>query len=111
MEFRRVPPGRRILAGLSALLATLACAGSDPGKEIQTLQSWRATIDLAGEAQLRGWVTPRYVAQLRAEAENEARAAGEALSRNDVPGAQRDSITTARRDLERSLARLAEVGP
>ena len=98
------------VAILAAAL-TLACGGSDASKEIETLQSWRATIDLAARAQLQGWVTPRYADQLRDRAREELKTVASAPPDPKESAAQRDSIATARRDLEVSLARLERTGP
>lgn len=89
----------------------LACGGGDASKQIETLQSWRATIDLAAEAQLKGWVTPRYASQLRDKARAELATTAHASSDEKTPPAERDSLATARHALEASLARLDRTGP
>lgn len=90
--------------------ATLACGGGSATKEIATLHSWRATIDLAAEGQLKGWVTPRYVAQLRDQARIELATTSDASAYPKIPAAQRDSLAAARRDLASSLERLRRIG-
>lgn len=96
---------------LVAAALTLACGGGGASKEIETLQSWRATIDLAAEAQLKGWVTPRYASQLRDEARDELATTARASSDEKASTAERDSLAIARRALEASLARLERTGP
>lgn len=95
---------------LLAAALTLGCGGGDASKEIETLQSWRATIDLAAEAQLKGWVTPRYASQLRERAREELSTTARAPGGEKATAAERDSLATARRDLEASLARLERTG-
>jgi hypothetical protein len=92
-----------------ACVACLGCGGTDPSKQIETLQSWRATIDLATEARVKGWVTPRYVKQLRDEARLAVTAGDKAMSK--AKPAERDSLSAAGRDLRVSLARLDRAGP
>lgn len=97
-----------------ALLATgliLACGNGGATKEIETLQSWRATADLAAEAQLKGWVTPRYAAQLGDKARAALATAARAPSDAKVSPGERDSLATARRALAASLARLERRSP
>jgi hypothetical protein len=106
-------PNHRHWFDRSAVLATvamLACGGGDASKEIETLQSWRATIDLAANARLRGWVTSRYVSQLRDEARDALKKSDSDKSSEKASAAQRDSLDTARRDLETSLAKLERLG-
>lgn len=93
------------------MVLTLACGGTDASKEIETLQSWRATIDLTARAQLRGWVTPRYAAQLRDRARDELKTVATASPDPKESASQRDSIASAQRDLEASLTRLERTGP
>jgi hypothetical protein len=102
--------GRLLSVALLAAVLTLGCGGGGASKEIQTLQSWRATIDLAAEAQLRGWVTPRYAAQLRDRARDELAATAKSRDKKES-AAERDSIAAARHELEMSLARLERTGP
>lgn len=101
------------LSGLALLAAalTLGCGGGDASKEIETLQSWRATIDLAAEAQLKGWVTSRYASQLRDKARDELATTARASGDQKTTAAEHDSLATARRELEASLARLERTGP
>lgn len=108
------PAHRHAWLERSVLLATaamLACGGGDPSKEIDTLQSWRATIDLAGNARLHGWVTSRYVTQLRDEARDALTKSDSDKSSEKASPAERDSLATARHDLEASLANLDRLGP
>ncbi len=86
-----------------------ACGGGGASKQIETLQSWRATIDLAAEARLRGWVTPRYVDQLRDEARKAVKAGEQSVPA--AKPAERDSLVAANAGLRASLARLDRVGP
>ncbi|MFL5563330.1 MAG: hypothetical protein ACJ79K_17835 [Gemmatimonadaceae bacterium] len=102
---------RRRFATLLAMGAALAgCGGGGADKEIETLQSWRATIDLAAEARTRGWVTPRYVRQLRDEAHTELGAAAQLEASDKTSSPARDSLASAARDLERALAALDRTG-
>jgi hypothetical protein len=108
------PAHRRQWFDLAAVFVTatmLACGGGDASKEIETLQSWRATIDLAANAQLRGWVTSRYVTQLRDKARDALKKSDSDKSSEKASAAQRDSLSTARRELETSLAKLERLGP
>ena len=91
-----------------ACAAALACGGANASKQIETLHSWRATIDLAARAQVAGWVTPRYVDQLRDGARLAVAAGDQAMSK--AKPAERDSLSTAGRELRASLARLDRVG-
>ena len=91
-------------------MALAGCGGADASKEIETLQSWRATIDLAADARVHGRVTPRYADQLRDEARKEV-ARGDRLAASDqATAAERDSLSAAGADLHASLARLARIG-
>jgi len=90
--------------------SALACSGGDASKDIETLQSWRATIDLAAEAQLHGSVTPRYAAQLRDRAREELATVAKSPDKKATV-AERDSIAAARGALEASLVRLERTGP
>jgi hypothetical protein len=91
-------------------LALAGCGGADASKEIETLQSWRATIDLAAGARVRGWVTPRYADQLRDEAREEASRADRLTSSGRLTPAERDSLSVAGAGLRASLARLDRSG-
>ena len=102
--------GRLLTIHLLAAVSTLGCGGGGASKEIETLQSWRATIDLTAEAQLRGWVTPRYAAQLGDRA-RDALATATGSPDAKASASERDSIATARHELEMSLARLERTGP
>jgi len=98
------------LAPLLAAFALLGCGGADPSKEIETLQSWRATIDLATDAQLRGWVTPRYARQLLDEG-RKAASQGDQLGASDkTRPAERDSLSAAGAELRAALGRLERAG-
>jgi hypothetical protein len=101
----------RVLAPLIATATLLACGGGGTKKQVESLESWRATIDLTGEAQLRGWVTPRYAHQLRDKARTELATAAKMAAGGKLSSAARDSVTNASRALERSLASLERVGP
>jgi hypothetical protein len=105
-------PSPRILVSHAAVAAALlcsACGGTDASKEVETLRSWRATIDLAADARLHGWVTPRYADQLR-DAAGKAVTAGDRAMAGATP-AERDTLRDAGRDLRLSLVRLDRVGP
>ena len=86
------------------------CAGTDASKEIETLQSWRATVDLAANAQLHGWVTPRYARQLRNEGRKAVSQGDKLLSSGKVTAPQRDSLSSAGADLRAALTRLEHTG-
>lgn len=86
------------------------CAGTDASKEIETLQSWRATIDLAADARVRGWVTPRYARQLRDEGRKAVSRGDQLLSSDEVKPAERDSLSSAGAALRAALARLDRAG-
>lgn len=96
---------------LGATLASAGCGGGGASKEIETLQSWRATIDLAAEARLRGWVTPRYADQLRDEARKAVSRGDDFTSSDQVTPAERDSLRAAGADLRAALVRLDRTGP
>jgi hypothetical protein len=97
---------------LIALSALLACgSGGGAEKEVESLDSWRATIDLTAHAQLRGWVTPRYAHQLRDKARIALADAAKTAASPDMSAAARDSLTVASRALEKSVASLERVGP
>jgi hypothetical protein len=88
---------------------TIACGSGGASKQVETLQSWRATIDLAAGAQLRGWVTPRYVDELRDEAQKAIKKGQQAMS--SAKPAERDSLRSANAQLSAALDRLDRVGP
>ena len=96
---------------LIALAALAACGGGGAKQQVESLDSWRATIDLATEAQLRGWVTPRYAHQLRDEARTALADAAKSANSSDLSAAARDSVTDAARSLEAAVASLERVGP
>lgn len=96
---------------LIALSALLACGGGGARKEVESLESWRATIDLTAHAQLRGWVTPRYAHQLRDKARIALDDAAKSASSPNMSPAARDSVTRSSRELEKSVAALERVGP
>ena len=98
---------------LIAAASLVACAGGGGGakNEVETLASWRATIDLAAEARMRGWVTPRYVHQLRDKARIALADASKMEKSAKLSAAAQDSVTDASRALVRSLASLDLVGP
>jgi len=87
----------------------LACGGADASKQIETLHSWRATIDLAARARVEGWVTPRYVEQLRDGARLAVAAGDQAMSK--ASPSERDSLLVAGRELRAALAQLDRAGP
>jgi len=87
----------------------IGCGGGGASKQIETLQSWQATIDLAANAQLRGWVTPRYVDQLRDEAQKAIKKGEQAMS--SAKPAERDSLSSASTQVRAALDRLDRVGP
>lgn len=110
MPTRKPLPTRPVSCSIVLLaVVTTACGGGGASKQIETLQSWQATIDLADSAQLRGWVTPRYAHQLRDEARKAVKAGEQAMSK--AKPAERDSLAAANRELRASLARLERVGP
>jgi hypothetical protein len=99
---------RSTLFGVLPCVACLACGGADASKEIETLHSWQATIDLAAEARVKGWVTPRYVAQLRDKARLAVTEGDQAMSK--ATPAERDSLSAAGTALRASLAQLDRTG-
>ena len=99
------------IAILATTLASAGCGGGDASKEIETLQSWRATIDLAAEARLHGWVTPRYADQLRDKGRRALSQGDELTSSDQVTPAERDSLSIAGAGLRAALARLDRTGP
>ena len=101
---------RSSIAILATMLASAGCGGGDASKEIETLQSWRATIDLAAEARLRGWVTPRYADQLRDEGRKAVSQGDQLTSSDNVTPSERDSLRAAGADLRAALARLDRTG-
>jgi outer membrane biogenesis lipoprotein LolB len=102
--------GARVPLVALALLA--ACSGGAGAKqEVETLDSWRATIDLASEAQFRGWVTPRYAHQLRDKARIALNQAAKSATSAKMSAAARDSVTLASQALEKSVRSLERVGP
>ena len=102
--------GARVLLVALSLLA--ACSGGGSAKkEVETLDSWRATIDLTSEAQIRGWVTPRYAHQLRDKARIAIDQAAKTAAVPDMPTAARDSVTLASQALEKAVRSLEQVGP
>ena len=97
---------------LIALSALLACGGGGGAqKEVESLDSWRATIDLTAHAQLRGWVTPRYAHQLRDKARIALADAAKSAASPDMSPAARDSVRHSSRELEKSVSALERVGP
>ena len=86
------------------------CGGTDASKEIETLHSWRATIDLAADARVRGWVTPRYADQLRDEGRKAVSQGDQVTTSGRVAPAERDSLRGAAADLRAALARLEQTG-
>jgi hypothetical protein len=91
-------------------LALAGCGGADPSKEIETLQSWRATIDLAADARLHGRVTPRYAHQLSDEGRKAAAQGEQVASGGKVTPAERDSLHSAGAELRAALTRLDSTG-
>jgi hypothetical protein len=112
-EYMSTIPARLRAAAVLILLSAglLACGGGSVDKEVETLQSWRRTIDFAGEARLRGWVTPRYVRQLRDEAHAELGTAAKLAASGKASLAGRDSLTVAAAELQHSIAHLDRAGP
>ena len=108
MTTRQPPPVLPLSVLLAAALACAGCSGANPSKEIETLRSWRATIDLAVEARLHGWVTPRYTDQLRDEARTAAAAGDQAMA--SASPSRRDSLLAAGNALRASLDRLDRTG-
>ena len=97
---------------LLALALLGACGGGGSAKkEVETLDSWRATLDLASEAQLSGWVTPRYAHQLRDKARIALEQAAKSATAGKMSSAARDSVTLASQALEKSVRSLERVGP
>lgn len=100
MSIRRRP---RIVQRIGILVLAcscglLACGGEDPEKSIESLDSWRSTVQLATTALRLGWVTPRYAKQIRDRATaalNETREKG--------PKAATPSEQQATDDAERRL--------
>jgi hypothetical protein len=89
-----------------------ACGGGGSAKkQVETLDSWRATIDLTSEAQLHGWVTPRYAHQLRDKARVALDQARKSAANAKMSTAARDSVTLASHALEKSVHSLEQVGP
>lgn len=91
-------------------MALAGCGGADATKEIETLRSWRATADLATEARLRGWVTPRYAQQIRDEGRKAASEGDRLASGGQVASTEADSLRAAGAALHQSLARLDRTG-
>jgi hypothetical protein len=72
-------PNRPVTLVLALLVLLAGCAGDDPQKTAQSLDSWSATVYTGANAVRRGWVPRRYGAQLRDRATaalNEAREKG-----------------------------------
>ena len=112
MAIQSRPRRRRARVPLVALALLAACGGAGSAKkEVETLDSWRATIDLTSEAQLRGWVTPRYAHQLRDKARVALDQAEKSVASPKMSTAARDSVTTAARALATSVQSLGRVGP
>jgi hypothetical protein len=91
---------RRCAAALIAS-ALAACGGDDPAKQVESLDSWRATAEMATTAVRLGHVTPRYARQIRDRATatlNEAR-------EKPTPGA----TAQQRRELDAAERRLASA--
>ena len=110
IKSRRRRRGARVPFVALALLA--ACGGGGSAKkQVETLDSWRATIDLTSEAQLRGWVTPRYAHQLRDKARVALDQAAQTAASAKMSAAARDSVTRASHALETSVESLERVGP
>lgn len=86
------------------------CGGADASKEIETLHSWRATIDLTADARLRGWVTPGYAHQLSEEGRKAASQGDELLFSDKSDPADRDSLAAAGTALRAALGRLDRTG-
>lgn len=92
------PSIRTAVIALAAGLA--ACSGgSDPKKQIETLQSWQASVSLATDAVHRGWTPRRYGEQLRDRAN-----AALNESRQSPPKGASDSALAELRSAERDLA-------
>ena len=96
-----------------ALATLVACGGGGGGakKEVESLDSWRATIDLTSEAQLRGWVAPRYAHQLRDKARIALSDAAKTAAAPGMSAAARDSVMLASQSLETAVRSLEQVGP
>ena len=95
-----------------ALTILVACGGNGGAKkEVESLDSWRATIDLTSEAQLRGWVTPRYAHQLRDKARIALSDAAKTAAAPGMSAAARDSVMLASQSLETAVRSLEQVGP
>ena len=95
---------------LLAALVVAGCGGADASKEIETLHSWRATIDLTAEARLRGWVTPRYAHQLSDEGRKAVVQGEDPLFSDRSDSAGRDSLAAAGAALRAALGRLDRTG-
>jgi hypothetical protein len=107
---RRSPSNLLPAATLVATLACAGCGGADAKKEVETLESWRATIDLASDARVRGWVTPRYADQLRDKAREAVSQGGQLAASDKVTPAERDSLSAAGARLRAALGRLDRTG-
>lgn len=97
-------------APLLAALALAGCGGANASKEIETLHSWRATIDLTAEAQLRGWVTPRYARDLSRQGEKAVSHGDDLLFSDRADPAEVDSLAAAAAALRAALGRLHRTG-
>ncbi|HEX2778522.1 MAG TPA: hypothetical protein VHM30_03415 [Gemmatimonadaceae bacterium] len=82
---------------LACCCGMVACGGDDPEKSIESLDSWRSSVQMATTAVRLGWVTPRYAKQVRDRATaalNETREKGPKPRR---PSEQQATDAAARR--------------
>ena len=99
-------------AVLALAVGLVACSGgSDPEKQLETLQSWQSTVSLTTDAVHRGWTPRRYGKQLRDRA-NAALNESRASPPKDAPPSALAELRRAERDLAERIDTLTRaVGP
>src|SRR3954470_7506975 len=102
----------RLSLPLAALLAGVGCGSQPPlDKQLETLASWTATMQLTRERHGAGAITITYATQLRDRAEEEFPLTSTAMGRSARPRADSAYAATALDSLRTAIRQLeAEIG-
>jgi hypothetical protein len=104
---------RRVCLALVALVVGAGCGSPPPlDKELETLGSWAATMQLAKERHGAGAITSTYATQLRDRADEAFQQASTTIGRSARTRADSANAAAALDSLRRAIRQLeAEIGP
>lgn len=99
----------RLAAVLLALPWGAGCGDPPPDKQLDTLRSWTATMELAAADRARGAVGARYAVDLRQRATEALAGASIEKGAGAPPGTDRSRALAAADSLRRAIAALDRV--